>query len=620
VSFGNPFFDRISRFFRFVRNRISSKMKKTRTSDLTKRQILRLTTQHRFPTWRQWKCLPRVLHSGERQIIRISLSGGFVVLLLFFGWYMITHRTEIAAPGGLYTEGLIGTPRLVNPLYANSSDVDQDLARLIYSGLFRWNPDHGLEPDLADTYQMTEDQKTYTIHIRDHATWHNGTPIRAEDVVFTIQAIQNPTYRSSLASTFHGVTVSSLNEKTVQFVLEEPFAPFLSTLTVGILPADVWRDIPPKNAPLASLNLEPIGSGPYRFEKFTVDKKGNIRSYTLIRNETFYRHPPLIERLTFKFYSDTQALVNALENRNVEGASFVPCDLENKLTNKQTIQLLRPMTSMTTTLFFNQENQPLLKDIRMRKAFALSLDRQEIINNALDGHGQPLYAPILAGMVGYDPDVEKLSQDLTAANTLLDETEFKRTTPDEIRAKIRKEKKDGQLQEVRDELVFTLSVVDQPEFIRAAETIMKQAANAGIRLNIQPVAASSFYETVIKPRAYQLLLTGTQSGLDSDPYPFWHSSQIKDPGLNLALYVNRDVDTFLEEARKTTDTKVRTEKYQAFQNLLVKDLPAIFLYQPTYTYAISTKVHNITLKQMFVPADRFVDIENWYVKTKKVMK
>ena len=167
----------------------------------------------------------------------------------------------------------------MNPLYANANDTDADLTKLVYSGLVRWDPNQGLVNDLAQEISLSDDQKTYTIRLRTDARFHNGEPVTAQDVFFTIGAIQDPNYRSPLAQSLRGVVMSVVDDTTITFQLEAPFAPFLSSLTVGILPANIWGEIAPKNTPLSAMNLEPIGSGPYSFANFAKDKRGVIRSY-----------------------------------------------------------------------------------------------------------------------------------------------------------------------------------------------------------------------------------------------------------------------------------------------------------------------------------------------------
>ncbi|MFH1253139.1 MAG: peptide ABC transporter substrate-binding protein [Candidatus Uhrbacteria bacterium] len=588
--------------------------------NLTKNQILKLTATKIWPSWGQWKQLGRFLSTKEKKILTGSLVIASLSSLTLIGELALAHRLEIPAVGGEYTEGLVGTPQFINPLYSSASDVDSDLTKLIYSGLFKWTESSGLVPDLAESYIVSEDQKTYTVKIKNNAKWHNGDPVRSSDILFTIQSIQNPAYHSPLVSAFRGVQISEVDEQTVQFVLEEPFAPFLSTLTVGILPSSLWAEIPPKNVPINSLNLSPIGSGPYKFEKFIREKNGEIRSYSLVRFNEFYNQPAKIEKLSFKFYSDFESAVAALTNQNIEGLNFVPNHLIGEVQKNRSVNLLTPSMPQEVSLFFNQETQPLLKDANLRQALALTIDKSAIVNNVLGGRGAVIEAPILPGMIGYYPEVAKISPDLIAAAALLDKTDYTEISPDNFRTKKIKKTENGETTETLEELTLNLTTVNQPEFIKTAELIAEQAKAVGFKIQIETVEASEFYTNIIKPRAYQILLTATQFGLDPDPYPFWHSSQIKDPGLNLAQYANKKVDDLLEKARLTSNSDERTTAYKEFQDLLVKDLPAIFLYQPAYTYAISNKIKNVSLTAIHSPADRFQFVTDWYIKTRQVFK
>lgn len=593
---------------------------KNQTGNLTKKQILQLSTNHRFPTLAQWKHLPSVLSETEKKTLQVVLAVGAVSFITLGSWWLVTHRAEVPMVGGSYTEGLVGSPQFINPLYSSTSDVDSDLVSLIYSGLFKWTQADGLQPDLAESFTVSEDQKTYTIKLRGNAVWHNGDPVRSSDVLFTIQSIQDPAYHSPLAISFRGVTVSEVDELTVQFVLSEPFAPFLSSLIVGILPSAIWAELPAKNVPLTSFNLSPIGSGPYKFEKYAVEKSGEIKSYSLVRNPAYYGEPAKIEHLIFKFYNDATSAVAALQNQNVEGVGFVPSYLVEEIAEDKSVNLFYPSMPQAVTLFFNSDTQPLLDDEDIRQALSLIIDKDQIINEALGGKGTKINSPILPGTLGYDETIGQTAIDSAQALALLDKTDYTQTSSEGYRAKTVKKTENGTTVEALEELTLTLTVINQPTFIKVADLITAQAKSVGIKIQTETVEPTSLYNEVIKPRAYQILLTATQYGLDSDPYPFWHSSQIKDPGLNLSLYSNRTVDELLEKARATNNSEERATAYKDFQTQIVKDLPAIFLYQPAYTYAVGSKIKNVSLQKIQSPADRFQDITGWYIKTKNVIK
>ena len=578
-------------------------------------QVLSARKRSGFPTLNQWKQLPQVLTVMEGKVLLGATALCVLSLASLAAWYVAAHRVDIPAVGGEYTEALIGEPQFVNPLYASASDVDADLARLVYSGLVRWTPDNGIVNDLASDVQVSEDGKTYTIQIRDDAAFHDGDAVRARDVVFTIEAIQNPQYRSPLAVSFRGVSVSEVDEKTVAFSLEEPFAPFLSTLTVGILPAGIWGDIAARNAPLASRNLEAVGSGPYKFAEFAKDKSGNILSYTLERNASYYGDAPKLERLTFKFYPSATEAVRALENKNVEGVSFVPGDLEEQVEDIRSVSLLHPDLPREVALYFNQGANPSLKDKAVRTAVAQAIDKARLVTDVLRGNGRPIDAPILPGMLGEHPDVAKIAFDANAAGTTLQDAGYSLPEGATVRT-LKKTPTDG----TPNELAVTITTVQNPEFVRVAEIVAEELNAVGIRTDVKPVGNEDFYPSVIQPKNYQVLLTGTLLGIDPDPYPFWHSSQTKENGLNFSLYANRNADTLLETARKATNVDERAKAYRDFQDLVAADIPAVFLYQSSYSYAISAKIKSVQIDRVISPADRFAGITSWYTKTKKALR
>jgi peptide/nickel transport system substrate-binding protein len=562
----------------------------------------------KLPTWTQLRHLPKLLSPLEK---KISLAG---VALLLIGGLLLglrlwnTNRSLVPAVGGEYTEGLVGTPQLINPIYAISSDVDMDLERLIFSGLMKFDPEQGLVPDLAESYQISNDHKIYTFTLRDDARWHDGTPVKADDVVFTISAIQNREYRSPLFVSWSGVAVEQIDERTVRFTLSEPFAPFLSLTVVGLLPAHIWQDVNPANAELTELNKKPIGSGPFQFEKLAKDAKGTIKNYTLKRNADFYGGAPYIEQLHFKFYSDNSEALNALKNRQVEGMGFVPLEETAALSHDRDLQLIFPSLPEYTAVFFNQKRQPNLTDALIREALTLATDKDAILQKALFGHGQSINSFILPSAVGYYPDVKKINFDLPDAQDRLESAGWLVPEGGSIR-----KKGDAQLS-------LELVTLNTPELVATANELRSQWALAGIELNVKIVSAAQFQNEILKNRSYDMVLSGELYGIDPDPYAFWHSSQANYPGLNLAQYANRKSDEAIEKGRSTTNNDERATAYQELQTQVVDSLSAIFLYQPSYSYAITKKVQGIDLTRIVVPADRFANANTWYLKTKKVFK
>ncbi|MBI2475581.1 hypothetical protein HYV69_04145 [Candidatus Uhrbacteria bacterium] len=581
------------------------------------RQVLSVSKTRFFPTLRQWKQISNVLSKTEQQIIQTALLLIVVSIASLIGLYLFINQVEIPTQGGEYTEALIGEPQLINPLYATSNDVDKDLVALIYSGLMQWKPEEGLVPDLAESININEEGTVITATIRENARFHNGDPILARDILFTINAIQNPAYHSPLYGTFKNVTVVQEEDRVVSFTLEKPSASFLQNLTVGILPSGLWADVLPQNAPLAALNLQPVGSGPFQFGEFTKDKKGSIRSYTLKPFKDWYQPQAFIKRLTFQFYPDQKSAFDALENKYVKGVSVIPFEEKDQAGQNRTIVLHSPLIDREVVLYFNQKTNEQLKKRGVREAISLAIDKTEIVNNIIQGQGYVINGPLLSGMPGYKNAEATQAIDLEKAKTLLKEAKI---VSDVIPSEANKVSEADGSQETKKPNKFTLTVPSGEEFSLVARYIKSQLETIGLEIEIITIPSQTFFDEVISPRNFELLLTTVMFDTTQDPYLFWHSSQIGSAGLNIVEYQNADVDKLLESARSTIKTEERQNDYKTFEEKIVDDLPAIFLYQSKYNYAVSRDIQNVKLDSIRVPFDRFANINEWYIKKKKTFR
>lgn len=574
---------------------------------LAQRQVLAVRGTRAIPTLSQWRELPRYLSQRERHIFAAAVAGILLVASILGFRYFSSNTSLVPAVGGSYTEGLVGTPQFMNPLYAVASDTDADLTRLLFSGLMRFDPALGIVPDLAESYTMSDDQKVYTFTLRSNALWHDGTPVTPEDVVFTIQAIQNSEYHSPLYVSFGGIAVEATDDHTVAFTLAEPFTPFLSTLTVGILPSHLWENVPPSSAQLALINRQPIGSGPYVFKKATVDQRGTIRGITLLRNIDFYRGAPFIETLTFNFYTSSGELVDAVKNKNVEGAGFIPFEDAVAMSEDYGLQVLNPSLPQFTAVFFNQARSSILADDAVRTALNQAVDRATLVTTVLGGQASAITSPVLATMPGYDAAAGAVAFDTTAAAAALDTAGWKIPEGSATRAK-------GDVA-----LSFTLTVVDTAELRLVADAVKAAWTAVGADVALQYVDGNTLQNDTLRNRSYDALLTAELYGATPDTFPFWHSSQVAYPGLNLSQFSSRKADDAIETARKSTDQAARNEAYATIAALIADETPAVFLYQSTYTYATTAKIKGIVLPTVTAPSDRFSRVNEWYMKTRHVI-
>ena len=535
-------------------------------------------------------------------------GGAIVLCILSSGMlgirFWLSNETLLPAIGGSYTEGALGSPQYINPLYAIGSDVDSDLTRLMFSGLMRFDGNHSLVPDLAESYIISDDQKTYTFVLRDNAVWHDGEPVTSNDVLFTIDAIQNPEYHSPLAVSFGGSVAEASDEHTVIFTLNEPFAPFLAALTVGVLPAHLWEEVAPQNAPLAQLNIKPVGSGPFMFSKLIKDNKGVLRSYTVERNDRFYRNTVYLNDITLKFYNNLQELTDAVRNKNVEGASVLAAQDAHGLAQDGVITLGSPRLSQFTAAFFNQKQSAVLADDDVRQALILAVDRTTIAQASTGSYAAPIVSPILPDMPGYDAATTIPGADIEGAKGLLESKEW--TTADGATTRA----KSGT------ELTFIITTLDSPDLIAAANELQRQWSAIGANVSVSVVDQGTLQNDIIKNHSFDVLLAGERYGAYPDLYPFWHSSQITYPGLNLSGLANRKLDTAIETARTSADPAKAVEAGQLLISAFAEEQPALMLYQPHYLYALSAKLYGTTVANVTTPSDRFANVEDWYRKTK----
>jgi len=486
--------------------------------------------------------------------------------------------------------------------------VDGDLVQLIYNGLLKYDNQGNLIPDLAESYEVSEDKVTYTFRLKKNVTWHDGEPFTAEDVIFTTNIISDPGYRSPLRSNWQGIETNIVDDYTITFTIKSPYIGFLNNLTFGILPKHIWESVSADKFPLAQTNLEPIGTGPFKYSPpFQKDSKGNILSYKLAANPNYFAGKPYISKITFNFYAtDTQAL-DAYNRKEIMGISGLSSPKLSQIKGSQSTEVYKINMPRYFSIFFNQTKSVPLAYDEVREALALATDRKEIIDRVLQGNGIEVYSPILPGMVGYSEEIDRKEYNLERANQILEEKGWQ---------------KNEEGLRVKNDVPLEINLVttDWEELLETANIIKSQWEKVGVRVNVQPYSLSDIQQNYIRPREYDALLFGQVLGADPDPFSFWHSTQKKDPGLNLALFGNNDTDKLIEDGRIEFDPEKRKNEYIEFQKKLEEEIPAIFLYSPNYIYPLNKKVHIISINNLISPSRRFSEIEKWYVKTKRVWK
>jgi len=555
----------------------------------------------------KFKLIPKVLSKKERYLIFsfVLIILGSIVAIPFTSYY---HFTEsVPTYGGSFDEGIIGEPRYVNPLLSQTNDSDKDLVGLIYSSLLKYNEKGKLVPDIAKSYEISSDGLNYTIYMKPDIKWHDGENLTSDDVIYTVQTAQNADYGSLQRINWQGVDIEKIDNHILMFKLKNKYAQFLNNLTLPILPKHVWQNIKPINFALSEINLKPIGTGPYKFKKLQKDKSGRVKIYELEAYKDFYGRKPYIDKIRIHFYNSEDEMINAYNNSEIENISFISPGNLNRIKFKQRINIRQVQMPRYFAVFFNQNQSALLSDKDIRLALSYGTDKSSLVTKILNSNGLVVNSPLLGEILDINKDVKTYKFSKEMAIEALNDAGWNETN------------EEGILIKDDTNLSLKLTTSDWPELTKVAQELKSQWKEIGIELNVEILPTPELHR-VIKDRSYEMVLFGEILSIDPDPFSLWHSSQKKDPGLNLALYDNDEADKLLEEARQTLNPLERIAKYNNFQDILIEDVPAIFLYSPTYLYGYAKNIKGFAHEIVSAPSYRFSDIENWHIKTKRVWK
>ena len=547
------------------------------------------------------------------QILVVAVTIVIVALLLLSQQPVSVITLPEAAPGGIYTEALIGSMGRLNPMLDWNNSADRDINRLIFSGLMRFDSRGLPQPDLADSWAATPDGMIYNFSLRQNAFWHDGQPVTSDDVIFTIELIKSTgsLFPQDIKDLWSQIEVKRLDDKTIQFKLAEPFAPFLDYVTFGILPKHLLETIPADQLANAEFNLQPVGSGPYKFDRL-LTSGGQITGVVLAANADYYIQPPFIEQVVFRFYPNSAAAFDAYNQGEVLGVSQLTNDTLEQALRESTLSVYSSRLPQMGLVFLNLNNPSVLflQSEKVRRALLFGVNRNVIVSHILNGQAIIADGPILPGSWAHYEDIEKFEYDPDAATALLKADGY--VIPaggGDVRAK------DGQF------LTFTLVHPDDAIHTQIAQAIQSDWALIGVKIDLQPLAYDSLVNDYLTPRNYQAALAdlNTSRTPDPDPYLFWHQSEATG-GQNYSQWDNRTASEFLETARTTADFAERARLYRNFQVVFIKDMPSLPLYYPVYSYGVDAQVQGVQVAPMYDVSDRLALITEWYLVTRRTLE
>jgi peptide/nickel transport system substrate-binding protein len=492
------------------------------------------------------------------------------------------HSIVLPKKGGEIKIGLVGEPQSINPVITRANDSDRILIELLYNGLLKVDGKGGLKNDLADKIEISADGSSYLIFLKENIFWHDGVPLTADDVVFTIETIQDKNFQSPIRDIWQGVVVEELSSNAVRLTLKNNNQVFLQNLTLKILPKHIWENIDFKSFSRTDYNLKPIGTGPFVFENLEKSSNGQIISYTLVRNEKYFVRSPYLDKIKFIFYDNYTDLKNGLLKGEVKAMFPLYSEDYSFFQKKSGFNLKQLLLNRYFAVFWNL-NTDIFKDKTVREALELAVDKKKLQTEILNNQAIILDGPF---------------------------NNFSQSEGNNYSSERAKELINGR------EINFTLSLPEDYELIRVGQYLVSSWEQIGVKVDLQILPLSELEKEVILPRNYQSLLFGEILNQSLDLFSFWHSSQAGVNGLNLSSFSNKELDKLIEENWNAEEEK-RQENFQKMQKIFEDEKPALFLYNPYYLYLLPQQLKGQAVQTANIPAEIFSDVENWYLFTER---
>lgn len=501
-----------------------------------------------------------------------------------------TLRMRLAAePGNL-------NPILSTDVYASTVEG------VIFNGLLRVSSNMEMVPDLAESFETSEDGKRYTFKLRDNVKWHDGTPFTSADVAFTLDAILDPATNTVRRSQFvidgTPIRYETPDDYTIVFELPKPFAPFLIALGMPILPKHILQGV---DINTATFNRHPIGTGPFVFQTWQTGQ------FILTRkNPEYYGKTPHLDQILFKLIPDTNTALIALEKDEIDSLDISAKDID-RAKKMPHINLYAYDQLQYIYMGLNQKN-PLFKDKRVREALVRAIDREALVRHILKNQGTVTYVPGAKASWAYPTDIDSIHPyDPTESRKLLTEAGFVLNQRNGLRERAGRP------------LSFILMVpkgnLDRE---RSAEMIQRYLKAVGVDVSLQLTEFQSLTQALKAkqdPKPFDAAILGWSLGLDPDVYTIWHSKEYPG-GFNFVGYNNPEIDALLSQGRTEMDREKRAEIYHLILRQLGEDAPYVFLYSPKANVAVHKRVTGLAAPS---PLGIFLDIEDIDIEPVEVL-
>jgi peptide/nickel transport system substrate-binding protein len=507
------------------------------------------------------------------------------------------NKTYTSEAGGTLVDALSGEPSGLIAMMAGESSASA-IASNIFNSLLKYDKNLELTGELAQSWDVSSDQKTITFHLKPNLKWADGQPLTSEDVLFTWKTVTDDKTRSPYGADYKLVKrAEAPDSNTFKVTYAQPYAPALDSWSgLHILPKHLLKDQDINNTPFSR---NPVGSHYYQLDQW---KKGE--SLSLKRNPNATQGQAKIDHLVSRIIPDRAAQFLELMADNIDSMSLNSIQYARifpsrpDLTAK--IAQYKELGNSYTYLGFNLKRKP-FDDLRVRQAINYAIDKQEIIDGVLLGLGLPVASPYKPGTRWSNPKLQPYPYDPHKAIALLKEAGFEDHDHDGILDR------DGQ------PLSFEILTNQNKEREMSAVLVQRRLKEIGIDVKIRVVEWATFISRFIKTGDFNVVLLGWGLGLEPDQFNIWHSSQHAPGQFNFIGYNNPKVDKLLEAGRLELNPDKRMKIYHDFSEILLEDSPVVYLFAGYGLPAIHKRVKGID--DPAPPAGIGHNSYEWYIPT-----
>jgi peptide/nickel transport system substrate-binding protein len=382
--------------------------------------------------------------------------------------------------GGTLTEGVIGSPRFINPLLAANA-TDEELVSLIYSGLVKIDGDV-FSPDLA-TYTISADGSRYTFTLSPDAKFSDNTPVTADDVLFTYGLVQQGLGSPALGAAIHTMQFEKIDERTISIVVPPNISGIARVLSLGILPAHIWSGISAAEMRDAPQELDPVGSGPFTLTR--ILSKDGVPSSIILKRNPHALIRPRIAHYIIEIFANENALNQALKKNVIDFSTeltLVPAEF----TDPKSQYMVQTLPTRTEVALYALTSSSFFSDSALRSAFSTAIDRNELIATIENGYGS-----VSSKAADSSPLSSKTFDELIASHVL-------------VRSSV-----NGALSRSGVPINIAIVVESGTKENAVANAIRDQLAAQGIRVDIRAYDSGTWRSLISSKTAAVLITSGT---------------------------------------------------------------------------------------------------------------